>query len=180
MNATTTIEHPIENAPDPVARVREIGRTQEWADWHISQNLTDRWGDINRYQEADKPLAALDANPELLNHLRLQMWEEETFVVRKDGKYGILFEIEFCSSESEEMEADMDAAWFKSLRPHAQVVEHLLKSMAKIAPEYPGVQFAVPEEKWIVNNRPAAWAFVPDGQLDEQQRETLGKALLAL
>lgn len=186
MNATT--ERPvthgigvaIENVPDPVIKVREVGQAQEWVEWHISQNLTDRWGDLNFHNAANKPLDALEEDRNFLEHLRAQMWEEETFIVRKDGKYGILFEVEFCSRESEEPEADMDADWYKALKPHAQVVAQLLKGMAEIAPQYPGVQFAVPEEQWIVSDRPAAWAYVSDGLLNNEQRNALGNALMSL
>ena len=168
------------DVPDPVAMAREVGQDQEWTPWQISQNLTDRWGDINRYEAEKKPLAALESNPALLERLRQQMWEEETFVVRKDGKFGILYEVEFCSRESEEMEADTDAAWFKALKPHEEIVSHILESLTELALEYPGVQFAVPEAKWIINDRPAAWAYVPDGLLSDEQRNALGTALLAI
>ena len=59
-------------------------------------------------------------------------------------------------------------------------IQTLLKGMEPLAQQFPGVKFGVPEVKWIIDDRPAAWAFVPDGLLDGQQRETLGKALLAL
>jgi hypothetical protein len=42
------------------------------------------------------------------------------------------------------------------------------------------VLFSVPDASAIINDRPAAWAFVPEGHLSQEQREELGKALLAL
>lgn len=52
--------------------------------------------------------------------------------------------------------------------------------MKSLAARYPGVQFAVPEPSQIFNDRPAAWAFVPDGLLSSEQREELGTAMLSL
>ena len=176
--------HGVHYKLDPVALVREVGQNlaDPQVEWRISQNLTDRWGDINRHDEASKPLALLEGNPELLERLRDQMWDEITFVVRMDGQFGLLYEVEYCSRESEQ-HCDPEAQtsdWFKNLRPQAVVEQTLLKGMEPLAQQFPGVKFGVPEVKWIIDDRPAAWAFVPDGLLDEQQRETLGKALLAL
>ena len=110
------------------------------------------------------------------------MWDEITFVVRMDGQFGLLYEVEYCSRESEQgCDPEEQASdWFKNLRPQAVVEQALLKGMEPLAQQFPGVKFGVPDAQWIIEQRPAAWAFVPDGLLDEQQRETLGKALLAL
>lgn len=176
--------HGVHYKLDPVALVREVGQNlaDPQVEWRISQNLTDRWGDINRHDEASKPLALLEGNPELLERLRDQMWDEITFVVRMDGQFGLLYEVEYCSRESEQHcdPEEQTSDWFKNLRPQAVVEQTLLKGMEPLAQQFPGVKFGVPEVKWIIDDRPAAWAFVPDGLLDEQQRETLGKALLAL
>src|SRR5450830_1519394 len=40
---------------DTPAQVRVPGSTQEWETWHITQNLSDRWGDINRHDAENKP-----------------------------------------------------------------------------------------------------------------------------
>jgi hypothetical protein len=108
------------------------------------------------------------------------MWDECTFIVRKDGKFGIWLEAEFCSLESEEHAKEDDPDWYATLKPHAEVVKALLAGMTPLAERYPGVQFAVPDESHVINDRPAAWAFVPDGLLSAEQREELGKALLDL
>ena len=52
--------------------------------------------------------------------------------------------------------------------------------MKPLAERFPGVLFAVPDESQVINDRPAAWAFVADGLLTAEQREELGKALLDL
>jgi len=161
---------------DPEIKVREPAG---WSTWRISQNLTDRWGDINRYNEANKPLALLEGTPGLLERLTAQMCDEITFVARKDGQFGLLFEIEFCSIESEKDKHD-SGEWSQALKPHAQVVSALLAGLQALAPQYPGVSFAVPDESQIMDERPAAWAFVPDGLLTEDQRHALSHALLSL
>jgi len=100
------------------------------------------------------------------------MWGEETFIVRNDGKFGILFETEYCSQESENELAEWN--------PHSVVVKALLDGMTKLTEAYPGVLFAVPHEREVANCRPAAWAFVPDGLLNETERDALGIALASL
>ena len=165
---------------DPEVKVREPAGSGEWSTWRISQNLTDRWGDINRHDEAHKPLKLLEGTPGLLDRLTAQMCDEVTFVARKDGQFGLLFEIEFCSLESEKETCDNSDEWYQSLKPHAQVVGALLAGLQALAPQYPGVSFAVPDESQIVDERPAVWAFVPDGLLSQEQREALGSALGAL
>lgn len=168
------------DVPDPEVKVRTIAKPEEWTVWEISQNLTDRWGDLNAYNAENKPLELLVDDEELLLRLRDQMWDEITFIVRKDGNFGILFEVEFCSKESEDGEKDDDPDWYASLKPHAEVVKALLEGMTPLAVRYPHVQFAVPDESQMVNDRPAAWAFVPDGLLSTEQREELGTAMLSL
>src|SRR3546814_377846 len=99
-----TMQAVIQSSPlinDPMIPVTLIdgsgtGTTSEWA---ISLNLTDRWGDINDTDREKKPLADLENNPALHEQLLKQMYCEDTFVVRKDGQYGILFELEFMSQE---------------------------------------------------------------------------------
>lgn len=168
------------DVPDPEVKVRTIAKPEEWTVWNISQNLTDRWSEINYYNAEEKPLELLEDDEELLLRLRDQMWDEITFIVRKDGNFGILFEVEFCSKESEDGEKDADPSWYASLKPHAEVVKALLEGMKSLAVRYPHVQFAVPDESHIFNDRPAAWAFVPDGLLSTEQREELGTAMLSL
>jgi len=163
------------HVPDPLIKVRPVGQREEWVEWAISQNLTDRWGEINDADAANKPLKSLEKDDELLERLRAQMWDESTFVVRKDGTFGILFEVEYCSQESEEGSAGKD-----EFKPHEVVVKALLAQMTQLAEKFPGVLFAVPHEAEVYNGRPAAWAFVADGLLSESQRAELGSALLAL
>lgn len=152
---------PAESIPDPKVMVRQVGGPEGETEWFISQNLTDRWGDINYHNAENKPLQPL-FDESFLERLRSQMVGEETFVVRKDGKFGILFETEFASKESEEVE---------TFKPHEEVVEALMRGMALLVEKFPTVQFCVPDKEEIINERPAAWAFVADGLLDDQQRK---------
>ena len=166
----------INDVPDHSVKVTAVGGPQEQVEWKISQNLTDRWGEINYHNAKNKPLALLEDDADLLERLRAQMWDELTFITRKDGQFGILFEVEYCSIESEGEEAVGERPY--NYKPHATVVAALLKEMLPLVEEYPGVSFAVPDKENIVNDRPAAWAFVPDGLLNAEQREKLGMALL--
>ena len=165
------------DVPDPVVRVHLIGQPETWSEWNISQNLTDRWGDINRHNSHKKPLELLEHDTTLFEGLTAQMWDETTFITRKDGQFGILYEVEFTSIESEK--GNDDAASL-DLKPHAEMVKIILDGLARIAPDFPGVEFCVPEECHIIDDRPAAWAFVRDGLLDEEGRAKLGNALLSI
>lgn len=153
----------------------------ETGTWNISQNLTDRWGELNFYRSEIKPLQPLLDDPLLFERLINQMWDDMTFVVRKDGQYGLLFELEYCTKESEELlladhdDCEQQLAQLKSeadLRPVLQGV------IAKLAEEFPGVQFCLPPKEEIVEERLGVWAFVSDNHLDEQSREKLGRAML--
>ncbi|MEX3983633.1 hypothetical protein AB4Y45_32145 [Paraburkholderia sp. EG287A] len=166
---------------DPAVRVQLVTEDGAWGGWNLSQNLTDRWGDLNYHNAENKPLELLSDNEPLLKRLVDQMWDEATFVVRKDGQFGILFEAEYCSRESEEADKSIhDSEWFAKLKPHDEAVKELLEAMKPLAEKFPGVLFAVPEAEQVINDRPAAWAFVPDGHLTAEQREELGRALLSL
>lgn len=163
------------DVPDPAVKVRSAKDGGQWTEWNISLNLTDRWGDINEYDAANKPLAALEQAEGLLERLREQMCDEMTFIVRKDGKFGLLYEEEFCSQESEGGAGDSSLH-----KPHAVVIMALLEGMAKLVERFPGVEFAVPRESEVIDDRPAAWAFVEDGLLDESRRTELAAALRGL
>lgn len=168
------------DVPDPDIQVRPVEMGGEWATWKISKNLTDRWGDLNNHDAENKPLDLLEDDDALFERLRDQRWGEITFVARKDGQFGILFEVEFCSQESEAHMQDNDPESYAEYKPHAEVVQALLNGMTPLQAQFPGVQFAVPDESQVIDDRPAAWAFVPDGLLTDEQREALGFALLDL
>ncbi|MER2511973.1 MAG: hypothetical protein ABTQ25_06085 [Nitrosomonas ureae] len=164
--------------PDLLVNVRRVG-APGWSEIRISPNLTDRWGDLNFYAEDKKPLTPLVESPELLERLQSQMWDEITFIARMDGQYGILFEVEFCSKESEEGIAD-NSGDEDSLKSHKEVVAAIMRGIAVLEHCFPGVMFCVPDESQIVHDRPAVWAFVPDGKLSDEDRAALGRSLLAL
>jgi hypothetical protein len=145
--------------------------------WHMEVNLTSRWGELNDYMAETKPgLPILTLDEPLLEGLRAQMYDETTFIGRKDGEFGIYYEREFCSQESEADDNDDDQEY----RPHAEVVAYLLAGIAKLQAEYPTVQFCVPDASQICNDRPAVWAFVKSGSLTDEQREALGTELFKL
>lgn len=162
---------------DREALVTLPGSPNDWTAWRISQNLTDRWGDLNDYEGDKKPLAPLENDGDLLERLRSQMWDEMTFIVRKDGQYGILFECEYNSRESEsEVGMDPDPL----LKLHGDVITLIDAAAVELERSFPGVEFAIPDEDEIANNRPALWAFVKDGLLDAEERERLGSIMLGI
>lgn len=164
---------------DPEVFVTLPGSPTDWTVWRISQNLTDRWGDLNYYNSHEKPLEPLEKDESLFKRLLDQMWDELTFIVRKDGQYGVLFECEFISRESEASMGDGNE--YDQLRPHTEMIAILDAGIReKLIPSFPGVEFAIPDEDHIVNGRPAIWAFVKDGLLDAQDRERLGSLLLQI
>lgn len=170
---------PLTDVPDPVVKVRPVGSPSKFIDWRISQNLTDRWGDINNHNEANKPLELLVGTPGLLDRLREQMWDEICFVVRRDGQFGILFEVEYVSHESDS--ADHDSEFTEELKPICEMMKIIADaSMEKLVSKFPGVEFAIPDEGEIVKGRPALWAWVPDGLLTAEQRKDLGMLMLNL
>lgn len=168
-------------ASDPAYPVRVNGR---WTEWRISLYLTDRWGDVNAAAsrvlatgnpEADDPAAQLAANPPLLARLREQMFDEATFVARKDGRFGVLFEIERACRE---VESEHDPAGAEGYLPAADVVAALEAAASRIAARFAGVELAVPEHRLLTPAVPTIWAFVPDGVLPAPaQREALWLAL---
>lgn len=157
---------------DPEVLVTLPGSPADWSVWRISQNLTDRWGDLNYYNGSNKPLAPLEQDEALLERLRSQMWDELTFIVRKDGQYGILFECEYASQESEGIDDDF--------KPHAEMIRLIDEAAVELSGLFPGVEFAIPDEDEIIEGRPALWAFVKDGLLDAQDRERLGSLMLQI
>lgn len=163
---------------DPLARVYSLSTPGAFETWRIAQNLTDRWGEINTSGENVSTKLLLQADADLMDRLQLQMFDEDTFIVRKDGAWGVLFELEFCSRESE---ANIDTAEENAKRPARDVViANLIADLQELQLQFPGVHFAVPDPVHIYEGRPAAWAFVPEGLLDEPQREALGRALQSM
>ena len=163
---------------DPRVAVSEAGG-QRGNTWDISLYVTDRWGGIN----AGKNKVAgtiLMKNRALLQRLQQQMFDEITFIVRKDGQFGILFEVEFFSLESEESDKGDDPEWYAQLWPHAETSHALLSALHRLTRQFPGVYFAKPSEALMVNNRPCAWAFVPADHLTKPETQALGFALLHL
>jgi hypothetical protein len=170
---------PLADVPDPVAKVRPVATPSKFIDWRISQNLTDRWGEINNHNEAEKPLELLVGTPGLLDRLREQMWDEICFVARRDGQFGILFEVEYVSYESDS--ADHDPEFTEELKPICEMFKIIADAaMEKLVSKFPGVEIAIPDEGMIVQGRPALWAWVPDGLLTAEQREDLGTLMLNL
>jgi len=169
----------LEFEPGAPVDVRLPGGKQ--ARWHIEHYLSGRDGELNHFAEHTKPgLAVLSLDAALLESLRELMWDEATFIVRKDGRFGILFEAEYCSRESEAEFLEDAPEELAQCKSHDEVVTSLLAALARLQPQY-GLEMCVPDSSVIVHDRPAVWAFMPmDKPLSPEEREALGIALLSL
>lgn len=140
--------------------------------WMVSHNLTDRWGEINTYASHQKPLHELLQQPGLLDALREQMTDELTFVARKDGVFGLLYEVEY-----ECIESDGVDEMVHGLKPYEEVAAALLRAIQQNASRFGPAELCVPPADQICCDRPAVWAFVPNGALDEDDRKELANFL---
>lgn len=174
-------EHPLAMAwvvtQDPMTPVTSLDGKPDV--WFISQRLTDNFGDVNMGNEDTSPLQTLWYDQPLLERLIAQMWDEATFVVRKDGNFGLLYEVEFFSRESESCLTN-DPVELGKLNSHADVVARLTQGLKQLQLGFPQVDFCVPAAHNIIQGRPAAWAFAKDGLLNKEQRCELGMKMLSL
>jgi hypothetical protein len=162
---------------DPEIEVRDLGNPEVFTTWHISQNLTDRLGEINDFDAENKPLDKLQHESGLLDRLREQMVDEITFVARKDGRFGILFEVECASQESEK---NCRADDWANYPPHAELLRDLVEVVKVLQEEFSQVEWAIPNEREIANDRLAVWGYFPDGSLTLCQRKEVGQAIYNL
>src|SRR5690606_15786194 len=87
---------------------------------------------------------------------------EDSFVVCKDGRYGILIEAEYLSAESDRVEQGPESV----LKPYKEVVDALHPKLSRLkelrlGDEFSEVEFCIPPASVVYNGRPAAWAFMP-------------------
>lgn len=141
--------------------------------WLISPNLTCREGEINDHEAEKKPLFELLSQPDLLEALRDQMTGEITFIARKDGVFGLLFEIERECQESDGFPP------LPGCQPadREEVIENLLGKLNAEVHRFHGVEFCIPCESEIYNDRVGVWAFVPNGALLQDPLEELANLL---
>lgn len=156
----------------------------ESGSWNISLNLTDRWGELNVYMATAKAMKPLVDQPELYERLINQQWDEMTFVVHMDGQYGLLFEQEFATKESEvNLIQPTDSCYEQEmarLMSEADLKPVLLERLQPLVAKYPSVQFCLPPKEEMCEERLGIWAFVADGLLDDATREQLGRDILAI
>lgn len=170
----TSIEDHAERFADQIF-VRVIGHDAFDTRWDIDCDLTDRWGQINESNGGSKPLHDLMVEAGLLERLREQMFDEITFIVRKDGKWGVLFELEINTIESEE-----EGTWedHYPLKSRAEREGEVMQRIEALSKQFPTVEFACPHAFNVIDERSALWAFVADGTLSREQLDGLGKAIL--
>ncbi|MDH2234131.1 hypothetical protein N5K37_29880 [Delftia tsuruhatensis] len=165
---------------DPLVLVRE-SEARGWTKWRISLRLTDRCGLLNTPDPEKRPaFSRLQSDPVLLRSLQAQMPWNVSSIVRKDGVWGILFEVPFATVESETGKVDPQDPWYLSLPLQEEKSNQILSAFPKLAYAFPGVLFAVPDREHVELGRTTAWAFVPHGLLDAMQRFDLIGALRQL
>ena len=142
--------------------------------WQIEHNLSCRWGELNDHNAVEKPgLAILQLDEVLLHRLQEQMTDETTFIVRKSGTFGLLFEVEFCSQESESGNGRAAGTY----KPHHVVVSALLEGLLGLEKQFPEIEFCIPAPKHVINDRPAVWGFCKLDSLTAERREELSNAV---
>lgn len=162
-------------APAPIAVTLPGGQASQW---YIEQNLSTRCGELNfAFRERKPGLMLLSHDTALFEQLCGEMWDETTFVVRKDNAFGLLFEVEFLSQESEARTEGEDLSQYL---PRENVMAALTSKLVDLANEYPQVEFCVPDPAEIWFERPAVWGFFKLDTLTEEQREELGMKMLNL
>jgi hypothetical protein len=150
----------------------------EQTPWYFTNNITTRWGELNYHAWESKPEGHQLENDEvLLERLCSQMLGEESFVAAKDGKLGILAEIEYYSMESETGSEPADLGE-EDYRPYDEVVARIKRLHLPLKARFPKVQFCVPDPDEVIMGRPAIWAFFEDGALSADEREALHSVLV--
>ncbi|CAN7524986.1 hypothetical protein LJR168_003760 [Pseudoxanthomonas sp. LjRoot168] len=148
--------------------------------WAIETNLSDRWGGLNdapSYRWRKPGLAVLERDSDLLTQLQGMMHGESelTFIVRKEGNFGILCEVEFPTQESES-DGTLDVL------PEAEVRNSLRGHLGALSAEFPQVEFCLPDpiSGDICDGRQALWAFVDAKKHTPELMDTLCDRLQAI
>ncbi|OGU24363.1 MAG: hypothetical protein A2580_09215 [Hydrogenophilales bacterium RIFOXYD1_FULL_62_11] len=157
--------------PSKVATVDSCGFT---ASWMIEHDLADRWGSLNDYNLSAKPsFQVLKDDPSLLERLQAMQRDELTFVAAKDGQFGVLFEMEYMTFESDGGDFDSHG---QELPTEAQRVDQLLKALPGFIEQFPTVEFCLPEPRSMCEGRAGLWGFVAEGALDSDGLDRLMNA----
>lgn len=140
--------------------------------------LTDRKGCIDYNDAGNKPLSTLQSEAGLLERLRSQMWEEGTVIARQYGSFGVLFERQFLTVETDPEAAEKGDV--PDLLGRADLEEILASGLARLQDQFASVDFMVPDPALIEGQRTAVWAFVKDGLLTRDRLNELGEAIQSL
>lgn len=141
--------------------------------WNIDLYISDRWGDTSDHGGW--------VPHDVAERLRSKMWDEVCFMAEKDGKLGVLFEVEKLTVESIKWhEPDAEQGLLKDYYPAAVLPRVLCKALPILSAEFPGVEFAVSTSE-LETLGALLWAFVADDlNMDEETCERLGLRLLYL
>lgn len=145
--------------------------------WESLQFLSDRFGEIDAHAKEPTPehQRLLD-DERFATQLVWQIWGEAGFVAYLEGQYGVLYEGEFPTLESDGHDKE-----FEGLRPRAEINAEMIARIPALEAAFPGVRFAVPHHDALLENRSGLWAFVPDGLItDTLERRRLGNAVLEM
>lgn len=154
---------------DPEVRIFLYeGRLRE-ATWRVSHKMTEEDGELHLENREQKPFRALLEVNGLLDEgkyhrLRDQMWEYSSYIVRKDGEFGILYETHFDLSGTDACSNSKVEAWLAGVLP-------------KLQSEFPSLELALPSVGDSPNRLTTLWIFVRSGSLNAESRTALGFAL---
>ena len=158
--------------------VRTTASTMFDVRWDMMLCLSNRWGDLicpsGMYPEYIAAQQVLKDDPVLLGRLQEMMRDEITFIAHKDGQYGVLFEVEYCSADSEVTEGAPHGKY----PPEVVMFDRLIGYASQLEEKFPGQKFAVPEPSVVMYGRPAIWTFVPlEGATSERLDESMAASL---
>lgn len=161
--------------------VRDARRPLNWVQWAIAPHLSNRWGELGAGPHSAL-VRELIANSALLATLQSSLYEGLSFIAYLDGRYGILFEIEFLAAVWPPGNHPDTHPRRKARPTHASVHARLLRGAAELQQAFPSIRIALPDERAIAGCRPTVWAFIDSADLviDAEWRDTFVAALAAL
>ena len=139
--------------------------------------LTDRFGELNESCFDAEAYHLLRRDETRSRALACQMWDDITFVPFVDGQFGVLYEGEFPCIESD---AQLGELPVDELDSYESAKTAILARIPALERAFPGVSFAVPDKREMIEERVGLWAFVPEGLItDPLVRRRLGMAVLS-
>ena len=190
MNANELVRRLIEDGPDDIVPKDELLRLSDWRERVVRHEeyefLSDRWGEELESGSAAAHSAYQAAAPEervVIERLQMCLGEyENNFIVQRiaDKCYGVLFEDEFTSPESEETAQDAAITGISYPYTADEVLRDLWHVMSKLEQRFPQAQFSISVGKHVVNGRFVLRAFVSEDVLTPNLGSQLSAVFAAL